>query len=75
MPSLAEKIETRSSSIGPKADGTYWVSFRPAVAECIVQCLSLEHEVHQTASKLCTLGFEPARVISDCWRSAPDSAV
>jgi hypothetical protein len=29
------------------------------MAERIAQCLSLEHEVHQTVSKLCILGFEP----------------
>ena len=29
------------------------------MAERMAQCLSLEHEVHQTASKLCILGFEP----------------
>lgn len=28
-------------------------------AECIAQCLNLEHEFHHTASKLCILGFEP----------------
>jgi hypothetical protein len=30
-------------------------------AECIAQCLNLEHEIHHTASKLCILGFEPLK--------------
>ena len=25
------------------------------------QCLNLEHEIHDTASKLCILGFEPLK--------------
>jgi putative tryptophan/tyrosine transport system substrate-binding protein len=29
------------------------------MAECIAQCVNLEHEFHHTASKLCILGFEP----------------
>jgi hypothetical protein len=31
------------------------------MAECIAQCLNLEHEVHHAASKLCILGFEPLK--------------
>jgi hypothetical protein len=30
-------------------------------AECIAQCLNLEHEFHHTASKLCILGLEPLK--------------
>jgi hypothetical protein len=29
------------------------------MAGCFAQCLNLEQEIHQTASKLCILGFEP----------------
>jgi len=29
------------------------------MAECIAQCLNLEHELHDRASELCILGFEP----------------
>jgi len=31
------------------------------MAECIAQCLNLEHEFRHTASKLCILGFEPLK--------------
>jgi hypothetical protein len=30
-------------------------------AECIAQCVNLEHEFYHTASKLCILGFEPLK--------------
>jgi hypothetical protein len=30
-----------------------------ATSGTIAQCLNLEHEIHQTASRLCILGFEP----------------
>jgi hypothetical protein len=29
------------------------------MAECIAQCLNLEHELRHPASELCILGFEP----------------
>jgi len=34
-----------------------------SIAACrtIAQCLNLEHEIHDTASKLCILGFEPLK--------------
>jgi len=31
------------------------------MAECIAQCLNLEHEFYHTASKLRILGFEPLK--------------
>jgi hypothetical protein len=34
-------------------------NFRLRMAGCFAQCLNLEYEIHQTASKLCILGFEP----------------
>jgi hypothetical protein len=37
------------------------LSFGVRMAECIAQCLNLEHEFHHTASKLCILGFEPLK--------------
>ena len=36
-------------------------NFRLRMAGCFAQCLNLEHEIHQTASKLCILGFEPLK--------------
>jgi hypothetical protein len=29
------------------------------MAECIAQCLNLEHELRHPTSELCILGFEP----------------
>ena len=37
------------------------LSFGLRMAECIAQCMNLEHEFHHTASKLCILGFEPLK--------------
>jgi hypothetical protein len=37
------------------------LNFGPRMAECIAQCLNLEHEFHHTVSKLCILGFEPLK--------------
>ena len=37
------------------------LSFGLRTAECIAQCLNLEHEIHHTLSKLCILGFEPLK--------------
>jgi hypothetical protein len=52
----------RDHHLGPKADGHLLdLSFGPRTAECIAQCLNLEHEFHHTVSKLCILGFEPLK--------------
>jgi 5-methylcytosine-specific restriction endonuclease McrA len=57
MPSLTDS--QRDHHLGPKADGHLLdLSFGPRTAECIAQCMNLEHEFHHTASKLCILGFE-----------------
>jgi hypothetical protein len=31
------------------------------MAECIAQCLKLEHQIDHDASKLCIFGFEPLK--------------
>src|SRR5260221_10600642 len=41
--------------------GKWPLSFAVRMAECIAQCLNLEHEFHHSASKLCILGFEPLK--------------
>jgi hypothetical protein len=48
---------------GPKSDFALQpgLNFRLRMADCIVQCLNLEHEIHHTASKQCILGFEPLK--------------
>jgi hypothetical protein len=43
---LTTQAEIKSLSSPPRMAG-------------IAQCLSLEHEIHHTASKLCILGFKP----------------
>jgi hypothetical protein len=44
----------------PKVDSTLFGSdFGLRIAECLAQCLNLEHELRHTASKPCILGFEP----------------
>src|SRR6516225_3528759 len=35
--------------------------WRQELSGTIAQCLKLEHEIHDTASKLCILGFEPLK--------------
>jgi hypothetical protein len=37
------------------------LSFRLRMAECITQCLNVEHEIHHTTSKLCILRFDPIK--------------
>jgi hypothetical protein len=37
----------------------FWLDFGPRIAECLAQCLNLEHELRHTVSKPCILGFEP----------------
>ena len=52
------QFKTRSSSIGRRPMG---LSFRLRMAECIAQCLNVEHEIHHTTSKLCILRFDPIK--------------
>jgi hypothetical protein len=62
MPSLTDSL-----IYGPKADGHLWdLSFGPRTAECIAQCLNLEHEFRHTVSKLYIL--RAAQVVP--WRHA-----
>jgi hypothetical protein len=37
------------------------LNFGLRMAECIAQCLNLEHEIRHAASKLCILSLEPLK--------------
>jgi hypothetical protein len=51
--------QTRSSSVARRPMAPIGLSVGLRMAECIAQCLNLEHELRHPASELCILGFEP----------------
>ena len=42
-------------------NGHHRAGWRQELSGTIAQCLKLEHEIHDTVSKLCILGFEPLK--------------
>jgi hypothetical protein len=53
------KPTVKTSSVAPTAP--VGSNFGLRMAECLAQCLKLEHEIDHDASKLCIFGFEPLK--------------
>src|SRR5262249_43300736 len=50
-----------SPSLTPPSPERVHCALSTSLSDTIAQCLKLEHEIHDTASKLCILGFEPLK--------------
>ncbi len=53
------RASRRAAASWPKRH--HRAGWRQELSGTIAQCLKLEHEIHDTASKLCILGFEPLK--------------